>query len=114
MKKLLLILLLVLANTAYAQIMTSGKVDCGQWVKGRKTNSSISIEHWLVGTINGLALGAGIEIWQTSKGSVNREQLYLWMDGWCLKNPLKDILQGAFVFADEQTNGAYANRYWPK
>jgi hypothetical protein len=114
MKKLLLVLLLVFANTAYAQVMVTSRVDCGTWAKGRKADQSIAIEHLLVGTINGLALGAMIEIWQPSKGSVSKEQLYLWMDGWCLKNPLKTILQGAFVFADEQTNGAYTNRSLPK
>jgi hypothetical protein len=45
------------------------------------SNSAIVLENYLVGTVNGLALGASIEIWLgTNKISVSKEQFYLWVD----------------------------------
>lgn len=114
MKKLLLIMLLTIAHTAYAQVGTQGNVDCARWAKARKTDQAIALEHYLIGTVNGLAMGAWMEIWSTSNGLVSQDQLFLWMDGWCLKNPLKSTLAGAIAFANERTNGAFNNRQLPK
>jgi hypothetical protein len=117
MKKLLLIVILLCTNTVYAQsvIWTQSSVDCGQWVNHRKTNSAIVLEHYLVGTVNGLAVGASLEIWSgTNKRSVSKEQFYLWMDNWCQNNPLKDTLEGVFDFANERTNDALKNHWKSK
>lgn len=112
MKRLLLLAILTFTNTTYAQsVWLEGVVDCGKWSSARKTNLAQYMEHILLGTINGMSLGAGIEIWAGTDGNkVSREQLYLWMDGWCQKNPLENILGGAWYFANERTKGAYEKR----
>ena len=117
MKKLLLIVILMCTNAVYAQtvIQTQSSVDCGLWVNSRKTNSAIVLESYLIGTVNGLALGASIDIWRgTNKLLVSTEQFYLWMDNWCQKNPLKETLEGVFDFANERTNEALKNRWKSK
>ncbi len=116
MKKLLLIALLAMANTVNAQdgVWIEGVFDCGLWAKARKANSSVALEHLLIGTVNGMAWGSGVDLWRTQRGLVTRDQLYLWMDGWCLKHPLESVFAGLFDFANQQTNGAYKNRYWSK
>jgi len=108
-KRLLLIALLICANSTYAQLLwIEGVVDCGKWSSARKANSAQYMEHVLLGTINGMSLGVGIEIWAGTDGNkVSREQLYLWIDGWCQKNPLENINSGAWYFANERTKGAY-------
>jgi hypothetical protein len=122
MKKILLIALLAFANTINAQGVTVdttvhpfGKVDCGSWLNARKADSSKNIESYVLGLVDGMALGSMKNIRRGLNGiSVNREQLFFWMDEWCRKNPLGTTSQGAFVFADERTGGAYGNRFKSK
>lgn len=116
MKKILLIVLITFVSTSYAKgILAYKSADCGQWVQARKENRAGYFEAHLVGYVNGLAVGAGIDLWVRANGNkVSKEQLFLWMDNWCQNNPLEEIGYGAYVFADEQTNGVYKNRYLPK
>ena len=113
MKKLFLIVILLCTNVVYSQdsVQQQNSVDCGLWLKSRKTNSAQYLETFLTGTVNGMALGAWIEIWRGTSGVlVSPEQLYFWMDQWCQKNPLKNTAEGTVVFADERTNGVFGNR----
>ena len=113
MKKLLLITILTFASAtcSKAAIWVEGAIDCGSWLSARKTASAQYLEHYLVGTVNGLAMGSALEIWGGTDGiRVNREQLYFWMDGWCQTNPLLGLIAGTFAFANERTNGAWKNR----
>lgn len=105
--------MLLCTDTTYAQVgvVQQNSVNCGLWLKGRQTNAAQYLEHFLTGTVNGMAMGAWIEIWRGTSGVlVSPEQLYFWMDGWCQKNPLTSTEEGAFAFANERTNGAYGNR----
>jgi len=113
MNKLFLIALLLFTNTVYAQesVMQQNSVNCGLWLKGRQTNTAQYLENFLTGTVNGLAMGSWIDIWRGTSGVlVSPEQLYFWMDNWCQKNPLTNISEGTFAFANERTNGVYGNR----
>ena len=115
MKKLLLIAILTFTNTTYAQGATVdqfGVVDCGSWLTARKEDRSKTIESYLLGLVDGMALGSMKDIRSGLNGiSVNREQLFFWMDEWCKKNPLKGATEGTFAFADERTGGAYRERF---
>lgn len=108
MKKLLLIAVLISNSAGYAQgVWTEGAIDCGLWAKARKADGAQYFEHFLMGTVNGIVLGTFKDVWGGVDGiKVSREQLYLWMDGWCLKNPLSYVHIGAWDFAIERTNGA--------
>ena len=84
-------------------IVTKGILDCGLWLDARRGNNAISLEHYLVGLINGLALGRGIEIWYAKGIEVNERQLHYWMDSYCARNPMRGVLEGAVEFTKERT-----------
>jgi hypothetical protein len=76
---------------AFAQgISVEGVVDCGSWIKARSSKVCIGkactgvgggqvmlLENYLQGTLNGMALGAGIEFWQAGGIRVSPEQAFL-------------------------------------
>lgn len=109
--KFILVVTLFFYNIATADVMVEGKIDCGMWLDSRKSNQSQSLEHFLLGTVNGLAIGSDIEIWQADGLKVSREQLYYWMDGYCQKHPLSSPITGVLKFANERTNSRYERRF---
>lgn len=88
-------------------ILVEGDVDCGEWLSARKVSSASHFETFLIGIVNGLALGREIAIWDAGGLEVSREQLFYWMDAYCEKAPLSNVISGAFGFADERTNGQF-------
>jgi hypothetical protein len=106
----LMIGLLAVSSTAFAQveIWQEGSVDCGTWASARKANNAVALEHYLTGMVNGIAFGTRKELWRNNPNAkVNRAQLYLWMDGWCAKNPLKDAASGIFEFVEELNSNVW-------
>jgi hypothetical protein len=85
-------------NYAQGNIYTQGLLDCAQWIAGRKDSPTASnYEHFLLGLMNGMALGSRVEFWNASGVLLSRQQVYLWMDNYCAKNPLKHVIEGASV-----------------
>lgn len=103
LQSLALALGLVFSSPAAPQVWTQGMVDCGLWRDARKKDSAAVLEGYLVGLINGMAVASQTEIWKAKGISVTESQVYYWMDGFCEKNPLKDVIQGAFEFKRERT-----------
>lgn len=111
MKKIVSTFALMIAVTANAQtapVWIQGTLDCGLWMDGRKSGNASVLEHYVMGTINGMALGRSMEIWNAKGVETTRSQLYYWMDSFCAKNPLKTVVTGLFDFADEKTGGAWS------
>jgi hypothetical protein len=73
---------------------TFGEPDCGQWVKDNQRMRSLD-EAWLLGFLTGLNLSSSPYYEKDFLKSSSAAQLFLWMDNYCQKNPLKDISQGA-------------------
>jgi hypothetical protein len=84
-----------------------GWIDCGTWLESRKSNTSKILEEHMVGMINGMSLGSGVEIWGRPGSKVSRDQFLFWMDNYCQKNPLSSTVAGAIDFADEVSWGEY-------
>jgi hypothetical protein len=107
MRRFLLITLLICTNTIYAQgFQLEGVVDCGTWSKTRRADTAGYLEYHLMGFIDGFTLVKNTEIWGRTDGiRVSRDSPYLWMDGWCQKNPLKKVIAGTGDFAIERTDG---------
>lgn len=110
--KIMLIFLISHFSVASAQgVMTQGgSVDCGKWLTARKSKTANYYEHYLLGIVDGLALGRWVDVWAGKGGRVTSEQLYFWMDGYCEKNPLDMMVTGAFDFADEMSQGVFKNK----
>ena len=83
-----------------------GIADCGVWVQSRTARLSQSLEHYLVGLLNGMVMGSGLNFWR-SGGPVSREQVYLWMDNFCRNQPLNNLIGGAVRLVNERTNGGW-------
>jgi len=97
-KRPLILLLLVccLATQAFGQATFGGR-DCGQWITRKKDQyTELAITGWLVGFMSGL----NSMYWlKTNKvdplNKVNSaDQIYLWVDNYCQKNPLSNLSVG--------------------
>jgi len=95
----LLLLACCLAQPTLGQT-TFGTRDCGQWMK---RTDSVGIknasETWLIGYMSGLSTMYWIGVEKNNKHDplkkVNSaEQMFLWMDNYCNKNPLNIVSQG--------------------
>ncbi len=108
MKKYAAILLMLLTISAKGQELSiEGQLDCGKWLDARKQNSAVVLENYIIGVVNGMTIGSGIEIWTARGVKTTRSQLYYWMDAYCTKNPLNDVFPGVIEFVDEKTKGAW-------
>ena len=87
-----LITCVLLTQPAFSQVIIFGGNDCGQWMTNSK--SSPYMRGWLLGYMSGLNAGLS----SAKDDSLNKinsaEQIFLWMDNFCTKNPLKTLNQG--------------------
>ena len=108
MKRTLATIIFFTSTITNAQsIFIEGTANCGTWLEARTAKMAGNLESFVLGNVNGLAVGRLIDIWRFKKSNVSREQLYFWMDEYCRKNALKGILEGSLSFADEMTNGEF-------
>lgn len=84
---------LVFVNQAHAST-GFGSYDCGEWVVDSKSNNSM--RSWLLGYMSGLATMHELNDRNDDPlGKINSaKQIYIWMDNFCQKNPLKKISSG--------------------
>lgn len=69
------LLFLAFSGSPQAQeIFIEGTLDCGEWTNARKKDRAMALEHFLVGVVNGYAIGRSVEIWRGKGLAVSREQ----------------------------------------
>jgi hypothetical protein len=102
-------ILIFTSLVADAQITIVGTTDCGAWVSSRKVNDQL-MQEWLLGFFNGITFGTNIEFWDANGQTITHQQMYLWMDNYCTKNPLKSVVQGSIELMNERTNGRFSKR----
>jgi hypothetical protein len=108
MKKTIAAIVFFISTITNAQLIyVEGNPNCGSWLEARTAKMASNLESFVLGYVNGLAVGRSIDIWRFKKSSVSREQLYFWMDEYCRKNSLKGILDGSMDFTSEMTNGEF-------
>jgi hypothetical protein len=101
--KLLLIAMILTGPVNAQDVTVEGQLDCSQWVEARERGASDRYEHYLIGIINGLALGHQVEFWEAKLPPISREAVYVWMDGYCRQNPLNQAVQGAIALYSERS-----------
>ena len=84
-------------------VVIEGMMDCGMWLKARKDSTSQSLEHVVLGFMNGLSFGGQREFWRAGGHKVGREQVFFWLDNYCQKNPMNDVYEGAIVLFRERS-----------
>ena len=102
----LLLLACCLAQPVFGQ-SSFGTLDCGQWMK---RTDSVGIknlrETWFAGYMSGLGTMYWIGVEKNNKHDplekVNSfDQITLWMDNYCSKNPLNSVSQGGLALFTE-------------
>lgn len=82
----------LVAPSSYGQTII-GTFDCGQWVKSHTPVQNA----WLMGYLSGINF-ANARINYDPLGAVtSADQVIVWMDNYCHKNPLSDLYRAAFV-----------------
>jgi hypothetical protein len=103
----LLIALSITKPVRSQPILLEGSVNCADWIKARTQDRAEYLEHYLLGLLNGLALGSGVDFWRAGGIRVSRQQVFLWMDNYCRSKPLSDPLMGAIDLINERTDNAW-------
>jgi len=84
---------LVFVNQAHAYT-TYGSYDCGEWVTESKSTGPM--RSWLLGFMTGL--NAMYDLSGRNDDPLSKinsaKQIYVWMDNFCQKNPLKTVTSG--------------------
>jgi hypothetical protein len=76
---------------------TIGVTDCGVWMNRKKTDwDKLAANIWLNGYMSGLSVLHELHGYKDNPlGKVtSAEQVHLWMDNYCQKNPLSDVSDG--------------------
>jgi hypothetical protein len=76
---------------------TYGVRDCGQWINRKKdAYSELAITGWLAGYMSGLSQMHALNGRKDDplKKATSADQIFLWMDNYCQKNPLNDLVDG--------------------
>ena len=86
-----------------------GIIDCGEWVSARKAGRrALGFELYLLGMPNGMSFGgrSGVmtEFWRANGIAISRESVFLWMDNYCVANPLEQMNGGAIKLFRERTD----------
>jgi hypothetical protein len=85
---LLAVTTIFIAQPVFSQITTFGVVDCGKWI----TNKSEPRKAWVLGYLTGMNTIHNVTSDTNPLGKVSSaEQIFIWIDNYCQKNPLKSI-----------------------
>ena len=93
----------ILATQATAVTLMGGN-SCAEWAEDRRLDDNVSkrSQAWLRGLLNGFAVAADKEFWDSGDGLTN-DQVFFWMDRYCDENPLKRVSDGAVTLMNERT-----------
>ena len=72
-----------------------GRPDCGVWLSKQKETDKA----WLLGYVSGISMSeqGGLSGRSDPLGKISSaEQIFIWMNNYCQKNPLKNVGDGAF------------------
>lgn len=83
---------------------TMGSANCETWISARAKGTSERLENYLVGVLDGLAIGHGFEFWQGVNGTVmTSADLFKQMDEYCATKPSSLIAAGATAIYQKRT-----------
>jgi hypothetical protein len=84
--------------------------SCAEWLETRQAPYSIYEgynEGFIVGVLNGMSIASGVSLWRNPQGPLRHEQVYYWVDEYCRKYSLNDLMMALVAFAQEVSQGAY-------
>ena len=91
-KSTTIVFLMLLVSQPAMAFTTFGAPDCGQWVQQPEATKRA----WLLGYMSGLsAMFDLVKDERDPLGEINSaDQIYVWMNNFCQKNPLFKVHQG--------------------
>ena len=83
--------------------VSGGSLDCGVWVHARQENRGQArvYESYVLGFLDGIAVGEDREFWSGKARTVSRDAAYLWVDNYCRSNPLSMVVTAVFKLFKE-------------
>lgn len=99
---------LVLATSPVQAQSFEGMSDCGDWLQARQNKTSVALEHFALGTLNGIAIGRYTEFWRADGREISRAAVYFSIDNYCRIHPT-DLLGLAITSLFEQRTGRTAH-----
>jgi hypothetical protein len=84
-------------------VNVEGGSDCGDWLASRQRKTSIALEHYVLGMLNGLALGTDREFWHADGRAISWDAAYFWVDAYCRSHPTDVLATAVLTFFKERT-----------
>jgi len=87
------------ASASYT-LIGAGLASCGTWTQDRKnrTIDQKQIEQWMLGFLSGVGYTGGTKY--DPLHGVDAPAVLVWIDNYCLANPLKHLSEAAHGFID--------------
>ena len=93
----LLFFTFLLIGNANGQVIIRAELSCQDWLESRRLETSVALEHFFIGWINGYAQGSNKDIWREPKPITN-DQVFWHIDTYCRQNPSEHAFLGMFDF----------------
>jgi len=87
-------------------VMVASDINCITWTVGKNDKGAKLAQSHLIGLLDGLSTGRQIPFWNFKEG-ISLQQVYVWMDNYCSKNPDSSVYFGAYELIDEHTEGLF-------
>lgn len=82
-------------------IWVSTNWTCADWAKSRSNGTSFPIEQFFNGMLDGLAVASRQDLWR-SPYTIETKQAHYWLDRYCEREPLNNVVSGALALATER------------
>ena len=92
---------LVIPFPATSKAVALGSVNCREWV--RRTQFKNLYQMWLLGMLSGFNLSSSSFFKPDFLNQTTSDQIFVWMDNYCQKNPLRVTGVGGFELFMELT-----------
>jgi hypothetical protein len=99
--------LLLVSSAIAVSVLADGGAEarqapsCGEWIVHREKSDTLALGNasWLLGYLSGMAIASG----KAYLSGTDNSSIYMWMDNYCRKNPLRDLSSGGNELAAELT-----------
>src|SRR5438874_1411308 len=73
-------------------VYIEGLSDCGDWLSSRQNRSASALEHFVLGMLNGMAMGTDAEYWRADGRAISRDAAYFSVDRYCSEHPTDALI----------------------
>lgn len=101
----------LLGNKPVTPVIVESPADCGYWLSSRQNKTSIGLEDFAIGMLDGLAKGADKEYWKADGRMISRDAAYFSIDRYCREHPTNPLITAiSSVFRQRVERNGTTNR----